>query len=429
MALLEVVSGLSSFATLHSWIIEQIDNIGDTKKSKKIDDIGIEFKTQYLSRLNDEFIEEKVDQFIAGSASDFSTKSIFEFFTSAERQKVINDFFLRNPKLQFTDKEKIIDILNSYLDKLCEYLSQKLSYDSKIIIKTIKDSERITKENLKEINDKLFNPNIYSIGDFSNKIVSKINALNVLILNYLHINVWLKDANDAFLAGGSLTDVILRIKSLFELINKKELNRVSGVNCENSFEALFNMINVLAPDLSTELNTFYCRNVVQTIACINGFLEKNEAYYISIGALGLFNDNSEENIFKCIMNNLLLFLTISFNVLDNLWKDKDYEKIEVEVSNEMHQYLLSHINHMIDENSIKFIKVIYDKKSIVDVELARIFFCEIDELRKKLYKYTKEFLSYSYYDNHSTKLYIRKMYLKTFELYYSDIFGEKQYES
>lgn len=429
MALMDVISGLSSFATLHSWINEQFETIVNYKKSKKLNDISIEFKNNYLKKLKDEFIEEKVDQYLAESASDFSTKSIVELFSDDEREEVIQDFFRKNPRLQYTDKKKIISILNEYLDTLSEYLTEKMSYDSKIIIKTVKDGDKALSDQLKEIKDILPVQNVYHDLDLSKKIISKCNALNALLLNNLHISLWIKDIDEDFLTGNSLTDIIMRIKSFFELINKKEFNNVSGAKCENSIEALFNMIKVLVPDLSIDLNAFYYEKIVQTLACINGFLEKSESYYMSIGALGLFNDNSEENIFKCIMNNLLSFIVISFNTLDNFWRNRDYKKIENEVNNKMHQYLLRHIKLLIDDDNISFVKTIYDYKSILDVNLAKMFLCDVNELRKKLYRLTDTFLGYEYNDNLSTKLFISGEYTKTFEKYYNEIFGEVKNES
>lgn len=429
MALMDVISGLSSFATLHSWINEQFETIMDYKKGKKLDDISIEFKNNYLKKLKDEFVEEKVDKYIAESTSDFSTRSIIQLFSDDEREKVILDFFEKNPQLQYRDKEKIISILNEYLDTLSKYLTEKMNYDSKIIIKTVRDGDKAIYGQLKEIKDSLSVQNVYHELDLSKKIISKCNALNALLLNNLHINLWIKDINEDFLTGNSLTDIIMRIKSFFELLNKKEFNNISGAKCENSIEALFNMIKVLTPDLSIDLNTFYYEKIVQTLVCINGFLEKSESYYMSIGALGLFNDNSEENIFKCIMNNLLSFVVISFSTLDNLWRDRDYKKIENEVSNKMHQYLLQHIKLLIDNDRIKFVKTIYDNKSILDLTLAEMFSCNVNELRKKLYRLTETFLLYEYNDNSSTKLFISGAYTKTFEKYYNEIFGEVKNES
>ena len=349
-----------------------------------------------------------------GKISEYAAKNykIKFLFIADAAQKLRRDKYSNPYKVSFSPQEDIIDKVS-----LLTSISQ-LSIDSYNIVQNLFIREFEGEQNISEINTNYF----------SSKIISKINAINVLTLKNLHLNIWLKDLDDNFLTGNTLTDIILRTKSLFELINKKDLNKISGVNSENSFVALFNAVKVQAPDLSTDLNTFYYKSMSPTLACIDGFLEKGESYYISIGALGMFNDNSETNIFRCIMNNLLLFLSELYNILYNLWRDRDYKKIEKDVSNDMHSYLISRIKRLTDDDSRDFIKVVYDRKSITDIELAGIFSCNIAELRKKLYEHTKEILSYEYYDNYSTKIYINSVYLKTFELHYFEIFG-REYES
>jgi len=257
------------------------------------------------------------------------------------------------------------------------------------------------------------------------KIINKISAINAITIKNLNVSIWLKEFDENFITGDTITGIILRIKHLLELINTEKLNLSSGVNSENSLEALFNMVKFQAPDLSTDLTAFYQEKIIPTLTCVNGFLEKSTSYYIAIGALGLMLDYSDRNILNSIMNNLLEFLSSIYNILDNLWRDKDYQKIEKEVINEMQKSLLRQIELLIDHDTRKYIKVIYDSNSIVDVQLADIFSCNLIEMRKKLYPYTNKFLSYAFHDNFSTRLYINPEYLKTFELFYNDIFGRE----
>lgn len=346
--------------------------------------------------------------------SEYAAKNykIKFLFIADEAQKLRSDKYSNPHKISFSPHEDIMDKVS-----LLASISQ-LSIDTYSFVHDL-----FTREFGRVQNAKGNNTNYLSA-----KIISKINAINTLTLKNLFLNIWLKDLDGDFLMGNSSTDTVLRIKSLFELINKKELNKISGVNNENSFEALFNAVTVLAPDLSTDLNTFYHKAMLPTLVCVNGFLEKNESYYISIGALGLLNDNSETSIIDCIMNNSLHFFSNIYSILENLWKDRDYTNIENEVSNEMHTYLINRIKRLIDDDNLEYIKVIYDRNSIIDVELAGMFTCDIIELRKKLYDHTKDILSYKYYNNFSTQIYISPIYLKTFELHYSEIFG-RQYES
>ncbi|MFE9275694.1 SMEK domain-containing protein [Paenibacillus glucanolyticus] len=362
--------------------------------------------------------KQKIESTLAkDKISDYAAKNykIKFVFIADEAQKLRSDKYSNPHKIYFAPQEDIVDKV-----KLLTSISQ-LSFDSFSNVHKWFTMEFGGVQNAR-------GSSWSSTYHYSAKIISKINTINILTLKNLFLNIWLKDLDGYFLTGNSSTDTVLRLKSLFEIINQKELNKISGVNSENSIEALFNAVTVLAPDLSIDLNTFYHKTMLPTIACVNGFLEKNESYYMSIGALGLFNDNSEESIVDCIMNNSLHFFSNILSILDSLWKDRDYTKIENQVSNGMHSYLLKRIKRLIDDDKREYIKVIFDRKSIVDVELAEMFSSELIELRKKLYECTKDILSYDYYDNFSTQLNISSVYSKTFELYYSEIFGG-QYES
>jgi hypothetical protein len=428
LGLLSFVSGLSSFATLHSWIIQQAGNWKDYRKEVNIDRIGLEFRETFLSNLNDEFTEEKLDQYISRNASQFSVSSISELFSNDERESVIKDFFLKNPKLQYAEKEKIVSILHEYLDRLNGYINANLTFDTKLIMKTIKDGQKTTDAKLDALKEELSRPNGYADPALSNAIISKCNAINSLMLKHLNFNLWLTDVDGDFITGASMKDIVLRLNMLGSLINLKELNRISGADSDHAIEALFLMVRGLAPDLSVELNEFYNKQILPTLACMKGYLAKDVSYYMSLGALGLFNDNSDESIYGRIMYNLSSFMSLSLGVLDELWKDRDYEKMDREVSDEMHRYLRRHIENLMDKENAKLIQEIYDNKKILDTELAARFSLEVHHLRKRLYKFTEKFLVYNYNDNGSTMLFIDSIYTQTFERYYTDIFAEGHYE-
>ncbi|MBV7271637.1 hypothetical protein JMF89_04085 [Clostridiaceae bacterium UIB06] len=424
--LLDLIGNLSSFATLHSWIKEQYKSRTSKVNMHKLDNIDLKIREKILREIKGEYDIEKLDDFVAKHSLNFKNRGLSILFSEDERKETIGDYIKKNSAC---DKDKTANILNEYFDLLNEYLFKNLSFETKFLKKCINDEGEHIIETIEEIlDDKLKCENIYKDVPYSQAIISRCNSINSLLLNNMSIDLWRKSVDTDYLAADNLANVFLRVEKLLQSFNIDKFDRLSGNSSNEPIESLMQFVLTSASDFSVELNEYYNKVIIPTVNCINGYEDKDKDFHMSIGALGLYNDNSDEKIYRCVMNNLLTFFTKVCDVLSELWKDKNYEYIENIVSNEMHKYIYHRIKYHFDDKSKLMLKMIYDRNLILDTDLANEFGYNISYVRKTLYSATKAFLGYKYNDKKSTKLYIDGAYRATIKKYYNELFNGVAYE-
>jgi hypothetical protein len=219
------------------------------------------------------------------------------------------------------------------------------------------------------------------------------------------------------------------LQSFFKLWNIEGFTAISDREISDPIDSYTNILRTLCPDISINLSTSYYKKAKQTSVYIDNFLEKNEKYYIAIGALDLYDNSTDEKVFCSIMENLMNFLQESSHVLSVFWKNRNSQKLSDLAADMLQQYLLQDIKLSLTHDNIKFVKAIFDNKSILDTELAEYFSYNVTELRQILYSLTHNILRYQYNNNSSTILSIDHMYQDTFQENYDDIFKESRYES
>ncbi|MBS6500670.1 MAG: hypothetical protein KH415_03360 [Clostridium sp.] len=426
MDLLTFVGALSSFTGLKSWMSEKIDQFKKDNLHNKIININDDFRENHLNSFNNKFIEEKLDEYLCTKFDNFTMLDMINLFSIEERNNVVENFFKKNNQLLMY-KENINLIINQYLDKLNHYINTLLNPRDKIIIKVVEQSSKSIIQEIQGINKKSEAINIYKNNEKIKKIINECNLINSSIQKNLDIKFLNYYIDLNYISGSTLDEIMMRIRMLFENLNKDGFNNISKSNRSNPIDAFFDMIKFIAQDFSTKLDEYYYK-MKPVIQCVNNFTFKNDLYYLSLGALGLFEDNSEERIFNVVINNILEFFIQSNKIFNELWKDRDYKNLEYKAINTMNKHLLSKIKYVINEENIEFIKYIYKNKKTLDIELSEKFSFDINKLRKSLFYCTEVFLNYKYNNNYSTELSINGSYIDVFEKYYKEIFGEKLYE-
>ncbi|MDY8094480.1 hypothetical protein UY456_15890 [Paenibacillus polymyxa] len=420
--LMDLISGLSSFATLHSWFKEQLKNISEANDKSKLEQIDLIFKNKFLSTVQNEHDIEKFDTFIAKHSFQLKDKGLSVLFSEEEKTKAIQSFIKQNPGIDHVMVRKILD---HYFNLLNEYLGRHLSFETRFLKKVINEEGKQIVERINFIiKDKTQVENIYTESSYSIEIIRSCNTINSLFLDNIGIPLWKKSVDEVYLIANGLEDILLRIEKMLNYFNVSEINKLSGNDSHKPLESLVKYMLNLAPDFLVELNEYYNSVIVPTVSCITGFEEKGEEFYISIGALGLYNDHSNEKIYQCIMNNLLIFFTKVSEALQAIWKDRNYQSIEDEVSKQMNKHIYYRIkNHFKNENKL-MIKTLYKEGKMLDTVLASKLGYEIDYLRKTLYDATRVFLGYRFVDEVSTEIFIFSNYIPTIEQYYDELFGE-----
>lgn len=423
MGVVELVAGLSSFATLQTWISQQRKDFSNKNNSENLEYIDLEIKNKIEKCFNTEYEITKLDEFITNHSSNYKNSyGPHLFFNEEEKEELISLFIRENPNL---NNENSMKILDEYFYLLNKYLEESLSMDTKFLKKTIDNqTEKIVKSVIQVVGENK-EENVFSNSVYSEKIIKVSNSINIILLNSeLDINMLKRSFQLDYLKAENLEDVIFRMINLLGSFDSYSMNKISGINSENSLESLFNLIVRIAPDLSIELNQYYNHAIKQTINCIYGFSDKNPEFLISIGALGLANDYSDEKIYLTIMNNVYRYFSKVNDILKEYFKNRDFSELEKGTVDEIHKNLFYQIRHMFNDDNKEILKLIYERDEMIDVEIANELSISIYEVRKNLYLSTKVFLYYKFVDNYSTKITIIKIYKEVIKKYYSELLGD-----
>lgn len=422
--LLGLVSNLSSFATLHSWINEQNKTNGTKKDIKKLNGIDVEIKCRILEELNDEEDIEKIDDFISKHALEFKEKGLSILFSEEEKEETIRYICKSNLTC---DRNKVRIIVSEYFELLSEYINMNLSFETKFQTKFLSECIKEEGNNIVEsITDLVTDKKCFNDKKYSRQIIAKCNALNSIFMKSVFQKELLSRAfAEDYITADNLEVIILKIRNLLDAFDTEFLNDSSKHNSKEPLEALLYFTKMQAPDLAIDLGEYYHNKTRHIIKCIEGYSNNRKDFFIAIGALGLIDNNSDEDIFKCIMKEVCEFLSKIIDVLNEQWKDSDYKKIEGKVIDEMNKEIYYKIKWYFTKESKEILREIYERKNISDIELANIFKLPIVELRRNLYECTKEFLGYGYLDNKSTELYIYSDYRKAIQKYYRELFEEE----
>ncbi|MED3554292.1 hypothetical protein [Cytobacillus praedii] len=426
MGLFDIVSGLSSFATLHTWIIDQSSKVSDKVNMRRLDKIDLEIKSEIEKCFHTEYEINKIDEFIAGHSLEFKSYGISALFTKEEKESVINKFLMENRGL---NEENTINIFNQYFYMLQEYLNKNLSFETKFLKKVIDDQGKHIVSTISKLMVNMEDKNMFKNSEFSKRIIGICTSINTLLLNSkLKITLLKKPFAADYLIADNLDDVFLKLTNFFRNFSAEEMNEKSGIESKEPLESLFKLVIIISPDLSIELNQYYERTVKQTLNCVNGYSEKTKEFYIALGSLGLAYDNSDEKIYETVMNNLYFLFVKIYEILNEYSKEKDYLPFENSTIDDMYKHIYFRIKWYFDNDSKEMLKKIYERQEIIDTKLADELNVDISFLRRTLHSATKEFLSYKYLNNNSTIIYIDKTYRKVIEKYYYELFEDTNYE-
>lgn len=423
MDLLTSISTISSFATLHTWISEKSLKNTDKIKFQNLNHIDLEMKKEIEKWFNQESNIVVLDQFITKHSAEFKEFGISMLFSEEEKQKAIENFTKSNPSINAILAEKV---LREYFIKLNTYLNENLSLEVKLVKRWISESEN---KIITAIDEKLSDNNVYHNSSYSKKIIGLCSSIHAIFLSSdLKINFLNKTFSADYLTAENLENVFLKISNLFKFINTDEINIKTNIKTEISLESLLNLATYVSLDLSVELKDYYRRVMPQTITCIEEFSGKTKNYYISVGALGLISDSSDEKIYNVVMNNLVEFLFKVHGILKSCSEVKDYKALEDKTINEMNKHIFNRIKWYFTKETKDILNIIFERERIIDTELANELGIDISYLRKLLNIAKQDLVLYKFYNNFSTIIFINSKYKETIMLYYKELFEEQCHE-
>lgn len=225
----------------------------------------------------------------------------------------------------------------------------------------------------------------------------------------------------------------LRIKSvdlcnILDRINKKQLDKYSGIKSQGSKSCLMNALKKYFANNHDEINSIEMQ--LDFIFLIRDFLthKKNKNISKAWEYLEINIDNDSPGIvWKKIKN---LFDNILDTIISLFYKKSDLIKQD-EIDKKVKENILNMFGEkyckLLDKPRGKaFLAYILSNDKVVDTEMAEIFNLEIDELRKELLAYIPIFLKISYCTRTSTYISIKDNWKEYISNYFA---GGIKYEN
>ncbi len=420
-----IIGAIGSVATIETRIREAINQYKKNNNKKKIEKIDLEIKLTKLKKL-DEYSEEVIDKFITEHVSSFKSINLNRVFSDPEKNNFITSFFEKNQDMIFY-RDIISNILNEYIDEIEEYISKFMTDGEKVIVKKVNhisnqvdnvcdeiaDNSKIIKSmnrNIENMAGKICDLNIFRDSNYSSSIIGLLNMIFLEIEKNTGEKLLKKVLTTDSLKAENFEDVIFRIQKAISQIDRERIEDITKNNFDNGLYALHFYIQYIAADFANKVNLIFSENTQLLIDIIYCYEDKNPQYYLALGAMGLRNSHTDENIYSYVMDGLISYLSRLLEVLKEKWKNRDYDSLDVIAVEEMQKRLWYQIQFAINEKNKQWIIEIVKNDNITDVELATRFNVSVKDLRKELYVATKTFLHHRYFDNYTTSLIINDDY-------------------
>lgn len=420
-----ILGAVGSLATIETRIREAIHQYNKYANKKKIEKIDLEIKFAEL-KVMDDYSADHIDEYITKHASSFKGLNLSQVFSDSEKTKFITNFFDANKDLIYY-QDSISKVLYDYISQIEKYISNVLTDGEKIIFKkvnqisdqvestidVVSENSKLVKSmnsDIESIKEKICNSNIYRDSNYSENIIGLLNMIFVEIEINTGDKLLKRDLQPHSLKAENFEDVVLKIQKIISTIDKDRIEKIMKTNFENGLYALHFYIQYIAADIANKVNLLFSEKTQLIIDCIYFFEDKDPQYYLALGAMGLRNNHTDENIYLCIMDNLTNYLSRLLEVLKEKWKDRDYEVLEGVAVEEMQKRLWYQIKFSITEKNRQWIVEIVKNDNITDAQLAMKFNVSLKELRKELYSATKTFLNHKYVDDYTTSIMVNRVY-------------------
>ena len=422
MGLLEFIGVASSIATLHSWLSDNLDKYKGVKDAKALENLSASFREERLLLLKDEYTRDKLDEYIAAHVK--GETDIDALFSDEQRQQLVQEFLRIYPQLRY-ERAHVETILNQYLDLLSELVAQQMTFGEKLLLKETRRQGDQNAQRFEDMKTLLDRKGKMKEAAYSEDIINTLNLIDKLIKKNVQIGLWLDKGvtNSDYLKAEDLLHVFMSMKDLFSRFNNNGLHALSGCQNSNPIELLVESAIALAPDMGMQLGEFYWKTAVPAITCIYSYEAKDDDYFVSLGALGLFQRRTEADVFECVMSVMVDLLNRVYAQFSAVWKPRNHEKIQQQVKGDLIEHLHKRIMPYINKDTYRAFQILLESGAMLDTELAEHCGYSVKELRCNLYTATDAFLFYQYHSNTATKVNISPDYRDVIKAYEEELFG------
>lgn len=266
-------------------------------------------------------------------------------------------------------------------------------------------------------------------------LINKINETDILFKSYFsECSIWRQsvnfDSTNLIFTDqtNSLDMIFFHLNMLIRNLNKEKFDETSKKCHQDEIEAFVYLLKNNFQDKSVKVGYLYNNLMRHINVILKNSSCKNKDYYISLGRIQIESGEGDSIIYIKVMNGIIEFFSQIIAVLRVALQSRKGDLYDSQVIEGTHKIFLSDIKRFVNKDNAKYIKTIYDSKKVTDIDLAKIYKIDVEQLRNELYSATRDIVSYSYSNVNETLLSINNFYIKTIEAFYDEIF-EKEFLS
>jgi len=258
----------------------------------------------------------------------------------------------------------------------------------------------------------------------------KLQALSRIIFELTEIPLFiempsgeLNSLDVAVTDEDSLRARVADICNLLDRLNKREIDRFTGVSTKGSRKCFICLLKKLLPNEHNSIDK-HIEFPLGMILLLRGFLTHRKNKGIK-RALEFFEIKPPIQYHQTLWEKVLFHFneTIDHSIeilnFDASKKDFRQDEIDDQLRIVLEEKLIRRYSYLFEEDNVKSLLLyIMSKGTAIDAELSRLFKLDISELRESLLPLVPNILRISYYDSEFTKITINDYALEILKDFY-----------
>lgn len=194
-----------TLVTIETGVKEAVQKIKDISNQENLQSVDENFKLQELSVVEEIYLEENLDLYIAKHASNFKAEELNRIFSEKEKEEFVNAFLECNRDL-IIYRDIVTKILNMYISKVEKYISKIFTKGERVIYKHLKDQDEkldsikqylVDQQQLEKKTNNIYTANSLYADGFVNSLFlhknvsnTKVNLKNLFVIQKYRTISW-----------------------------------------------------------------------------------------------------------------------------------------------------------------------------------------------------------------------------------------------
>ena len=406
-SLMELLNNTSGILGILGGVLNSTHKVIDLKLEKQLEKIDILEHKKICNLLIDDINIETIDKILAENATVYKDKTVLYSLKEKTKNNLLTQIYASD-NIFIENKNNIDKIIYEYVEALFTNIGKRLSFGEKCLLN---ESNTINNK-LDSLNDlvqsqsqdKQITKQANQMVDMLNQLMEYINLKQEIIKSNIigKIDIFTSSEPNPFFKNFNYLIVS------FEYEEKYFEKEVSNV-----WEFFLKYVKSLDSTQNLELEEYYYKVILPTISCYTNYNSKNSDFYCAVGAIGLFQNYTDETLVERVVVNIISYISKLLKFLRDYNSEHNSQLIEEIVYSRFIIQKEAYVMKMLTPESEKLLYEIYSSKEILDTELSLKYNFSIDYLRKKLSPFIETVVYYKYYDKFSTTLMISPGYKET----------------